>query len=63
MAGALRVQLGGTNHYDGIPKMAALIGQNREKLNESSIGDAVTMMHLTSAITVLLGMLVLGVLQ
>jgi len=63
VAGALRVQLGGTNYYDGIPRMSALIGQNREKLNESSIRDVVTMMHLTSAITVLLGMLVLGVLR
>lgn len=62
VAGALRVQLGGTNYYNGIPMMAPLIGQDREKLNESSIDDVVTMMRLTSAITVLLGVLFLGVL-
>jgi len=62
VAGALQVQLGGTNYYGGKPVRAALIGHSKEKLKESSIGNVVTMMHLTSAIMLLLGVLFLGVL-
>jgi adenosylcobinamide-phosphate synthase len=63
VAGALRVQLGGTNYYSGVPIVTALIGQNREHLNENSIRDVVNIMRITSAIMILLGVLFLGVIQ
>lgn len=63
VAGALRIQLGGINHYGGIPVKAALLGQNGETMNENTIGDVVNMMQLASVFTVLLGVVFLGVIQ
>jgi len=63
VAGALQVQLGGTNYYGGIPIRTALIGHNRRKLNESSIENVVSIMQLTSVIMLLLAVLFIGVLQ
>lgn len=63
VAGALRVQLGGTNYYRGIPVKAALLGQNRGEFKDENIGDVVSMMYLTSIIMVLLGALIVGVVR
>ena len=60
VAGALRVQLGGTNYYGGIPVKTALLGSNGGELSESKIGEVVNMMYLTSLLMILLCVLVLG---
>jgi len=63
VAGALQVQLGGTNYYGGIPITTAFIGDNRRGLNENSIEEAISIMYLTSFIMLLIGILFLGVLK
>ena len=61
VAGALKVQLGGVNYYAGVKKVTPLLGQDIEELNEKSIENAVRMMYLTSAMMVLMGVLILEV--
>ena len=61
VAGALKVQLGGVNYYAGVKKITPLLGQDIEELNEKSIENAVRMMYLTSAMMVLMGVLILEV--
>jgi adenosylcobinamide-phosphate synthase len=63
VAGALRVQLGGTNYYGGIPVRTARLGNNGGELSEDNIGEVVSMMYLTSLLMILLCVFVVGVMQ
>ena len=63
VAGALRVQLGGMNYYQGSPVKTALLGRSREELNDRTIGDVVHMMYLTSFLMVVLCVLVRGIIR
>ena len=56
MAGALGVQLGGTNRYDGLPIERPSLGDPGQPLTRAHIGRALTLMIWTSLIGVLLGM-------
>jgi adenosylcobinamide-phosphate synthase len=56
MAGALDVQLGGTNRYDGLPIERPCLGDPNQPLTRAHIGRALTLMIWTSVIGVLLGM-------
>jgi adenosylcobinamide-phosphate synthase len=56
MAGALGVQLGGTNRYDGLPIERPCLGDPNQPLTRAHIGRALTLMIWTSLIGVLLGM-------
>ena len=61
VAGALQIQLGGTNYYRGIPRTTPFLGQKGAPLNEQAIGDAVRMMYCASTLMFLLCLLFLGV--
>jgi adenosylcobinamide-phosphate synthase len=63
VAGALRIQLGGTNYYGGIPVKTALLGSNRGELSDDNIDEVVSMMYLTSLIMILLCVLIVGVMR
>ncbi|MGH7183326.1 MAG: cobalamin biosynthesis protein, partial [Nitrospiraceae bacterium] len=54
MAGALGVQLGGTNHYEGLPIERPSLGDPNQPLTRAHIGMAVTLMLWTSFTGVLL---------
>ncbi len=56
MAGALGVQLGGTNRYDGVPIERHYLGDPNQPLTRAHIGRALTLMICTSLIGGLLGM-------
>ena len=56
MAGALGVQLGGTNRYDGFPIERHYLGDPNQPLTRAHIGRALTLLIWTSLIGVLLGM-------
>ncbi len=56
MAGALGVQLGGTNRYDGLPIERPCLGDPNQPLTRAHIGRALTLMIWTSLIGVLFGM-------
>ena len=47
MAGALGVQLGGENSYDGVPHQAPLIGEGTSTLTAAHIGQASRIMIVT----------------
>jgi adenosylcobinamide-phosphate synthase len=55
MAGALGVQLGGINHYDGLPIERPCLGDPDQPLTRAHIGMALTLMLWTSLTGVLLG--------
>lgn len=63
LAGALQVQLGGVNYYRGIKKVADYLGDAQKELSEQSIEDAVSVMYLTSALMLLLSLVLVGVLH
>ena len=54
MAGALQVQLGGTNIYHGQPEQRPHLGDPHERLRLSHITDAVILMWMTAFLGVLL---------
>ena len=56
MAGALGVQLGGTNCYDGLPIERPCLGDPDQLLTRAHIGRALTLMLWTNLLGVLLGM-------
>jgi adenosylcobinamide-phosphate synthase len=56
MAGALGVQLGGLNHYDGLLVERPYLGDPDQPLTRTHIGMALTLMIWTSLAGVLLGM-------
>lgn len=55
MAGALGVQLGGINRYDGLPIERPCLGDPNQPLTRAHIGMALTLMLWTSLTGVLLG--------
>ena len=55
MAGALGVQLGGINRYDGLPIERPCLGDPHQPLTRAHIGMALTLMLWTSLTGVLLG--------
>lgn len=59
VAGALGVQLGGLNYYDGEPEMRAYMGEPLRPLEPADIPRAVRLMYLAAGIAVGLGALVL----
>jgi len=59
VAGALKVRLGGTNYYNGIPRKTAFLGHQGAPLDEASIGDVVKMMYCSSFIMLTLSLLIL----
>lgn len=61
VAGALKIQLGGTNYYGGIARTTHFLGNKGVPLNEHTIGDAVRMMYCASLLMLLLCLLVLRV--
>lgn len=60
VAGALGVQLGGINYYQGIPSRRPLIGAARQSLRTGHIWQAVYLMAAATVIIALAGGLVLG---
>lgn len=50
MAGALQVQLGGVNVYDGVVKARPTIGQSGRSLTPERIPEALSLMWMTSAL-------------
>lgn len=52
VAGALGVQLGGINHYDGIPEERALMGEPLRQLVPQDIPRAVWLMYRATAVAV-----------
>jgi adenosylcobinamide-phosphate synthase len=55
VAGALNLQLGGTNYYGGVPRETGYIGAGDAPLNELQIGNATQLLLLSSAVTVTIG--------
>ena len=55
MAGALGVQLGGMNYYDGLPVERPCLGDPVQPLTRAHIGRALALMIWTSLIGMLLG--------
>jgi len=54
MAGALGVQLGGRNVYDGVPEDRPLLGDAGEPLARAHLHHALTLMWLASGLGILL---------
>ena len=57
MAGALRVQLGGVNYYDGEPHEKPTIGDPVRQLTLDRIHEAVKIMYVTSLMALFIGFL------
>ena len=62
VAGALKIQLGGTNYYGGIARTTHFLGDKCMPLDEHAIGAAVSMMYCASLLMFLFSLLVLEVL-
>lgn len=62
MAGALRIRLGGLNYYDGQASFRSYMGDPLSPLQPGNIRQAVDIMYLTSAVTVVSGLLATGIL-
>ncbi|MDN5345320.1 MAG: adenosylcobinamide-phosphate synthase [Clostridia bacterium] len=60
VAGALGVQLGGLNYYQGRPSWRPLIGEARQALKPEHIGQTVSLMAVATVIVALAGGLILG---
>lgn len=60
MAGALGVQLGGVNYYDGVPEDRARMGTPLRPLAAADILRAVRWMYLAAALAVVAGAIILG---
>ncbi|EKN64304.1 adenosylcobinamide-phosphate synthase CbiB [Schinkia azotoformans] len=60
VAGALQIQLGGTNYYKGIPSHRAVMGDSHRPLQADDILKTVKMMK--TSVNVFIGMILLGVL-
>ncbi len=58
MAGALGIQLGGTNYYQGIPSRRPLMGIKSREIEPQDITAAVKLMYLTSVIALASGIIV-----
>lgn len=56
-AGALGVQLGGTNHYFGKPVVKPAIGEPSRPLDKEDIKKAIGLMYLSSVIMLIIGLL------
>ena len=54
MAGALGVQLGGINAYEGIPTERPVLGESIRALNPDRIGEALRVMWTVFGLTALL---------
>src|SRR3989338_9265107 len=54
VAGALGIQLGGTNYYFGAPHKRPLIGDKNNEFTIKSVKDTVKIMHLTAFLGVIL---------
>lgn len=61
LAGALRIQLGGTNYYQGVARNAPFLGRSEAPLDERAIGGAVKMMYAASLLMFFFSLLVLEV--
>lgn len=59
VAGALGVRLGGINYYNGQKSFRPYIGEELKPLEPKHIGQAVNLMYVTSALTIIIGLLVL----
>lgn len=55
LAGALGVQLGGLNYYDGVPEQRALMGEPLRGLEPGDIPRTVRLMYLATALAVTAG--------
>ncbi len=62
VAGALKIQLGGTNYYGGIARTTHFLGDKCMPLDEHAIGAAVSMMYCAALLMFLFSLLVLEVL-
>lgn len=56
MAGALEVQLGGINHYEGVPATRAYLGDPVQPLTKAHIERAVRLMLWASGLGVFLSL-------
>jgi len=63
VAGALKIQLGGTNYYRGKARTTPFLGREGESLNENAIGDSVRMMYCASTVMFFCCLLMLGVIS
>jgi adenosylcobinamide-phosphate synthase len=54
MAGALGVQLGGTNFYEGVPSARPVLGESVRSLSPPCIDEALRVMWVVFALTALL---------
>lgn len=59
VAGALGVRLGGINYYNGQKSFRPYMGEELKPLEPKHIGQAVNLMYVTSALTIIIGLLVL----
>jgi len=53
LAGALGVQLGGTNSYDGVPEARPLVGESRRGLEVADIRRSVAWMYASAVLALL----------
>jgi adenosylcobinamide-phosphate synthase len=63
VAGALNIQLGGVNYYGGVAYVKPFIGDNADSLSLSHIKDAVKIAYVSSALALVLGIVLWRVVQ